>query len=239
MLGILALVGLGVGLTALLLSDGDDDDAAVATGPRFTSGDDVYGTHTRVIHRGDDVQSFPEPDDAIPDGDTLVRGDDLEQGNDTVAGGAGDDAISDNFGANLINGQQGDVFIVSVDDARDLGIADTVKGGFGQDTLIVDEGDLVTTCAGADQVLIETYSGVVDGYDLITITDFIAGQDGLSVQGDAELLRPAPDGTSPVSLQELEDDGGTLVLINGIPIAHLLGVQGMSLGQIELRIDNQ
>lgn len=328
MLGILALVGLGVGLTALMLNDDDDDSEAVPSGPRVTSedddfvfdqgfrpgisaglddlvaegeitraeadailgdvefvsgpqhldtragddvvvllegnnrietadgddmvlsgagadsvnlgaGDDVYGTDTRVIHRGDDVQSFPEPDDAIPLGDTLVRGDDLERGDDTIAGGTGNDAISDNFGANLINGQQGDDFIVSVDDTRDLGTADTVKGGFGQDTLVADAGDVITTGDGADQVVIETYSGVADGYDLITITDFIAGQDALTVQGDADLLRPAPDGTSPISLQELEDDGGTLVLINGIPIAHLLGVQGMSPGQIELRIDNQ
>lgn len=328
MLGVLALVGLGVGLTALMLNDDDDDSEAVPPGPRVTtedddfvfdqgfrpgisaglddlvaegeitraeadeilgdidfvsgtqnldtragddevvllegnnrietgegddtvlsgagadnvnlgSGDDVYGTDTRVIHRDDDVQSFPEPDDAIPVGDTLVRGDDLEQGNDTVAGGAGDDAISDNFGANLINGQQGDDFIVTVDDARDMGTADTVKGGSGQDTLIVDEGDLVTTGAGADQVVIETYSGVVDGYDLITITDFIAGQDALSVQGDAELLRPGSNGTSPVSLQEPDDESGTLVLINGIPVAHLLGVQGLSPSQIEVRIDNR
>lgn len=328
MLGILALVGLGVGLTALLLNDGDDEDAAVAAGPRITtddddlvfdqgfrpgisegladlvaegeitqaeadailgdidfvsgaqnldtragddvvlllqgdnrietsdgddmvlsgtgadnvnlgSGDDVYGTDTRVIHRDDDEQSFPDPEDAISVGDAPVRGDDLEQGNDTVAGGAGDDAISDNFGANLINGQQGDDFIVTVDDARDMGTADTVKGGSGQDTLIVDEGDLVTTGAGADQVVIETYSGVVDGYDLITITDFIAGQDALSVQGDAELLRPGSNGTSPVSLQEPDDESGTLVLINGIPVAHLLGVQGLSPSQIEVRIDNR
>ena len=328
MLGVLALVGLGVGLTALMLNDDDDDSEAVPSGPRVStedddfvfdqgfrpgisaglddlvaegeitraeadeilgdidfvsgtqnldtragddevvllegnnrietgegddtvlsgagadnvnlgSGDDVYGTDTRVIHRDDDVQSFPEPDDAIPVGDTLVRGDVLEQGNDTIAGGTGDDAISDNFGRNLINGQQGDDFIISVDDARDQGTADTVRGGFGQDTLVVDQGDHVTTGDGADQVVIETYNGVVDGYDLITITDFIAGQDALTVQGDADLLRPAPDGTSPVSLQELEDDGGTLVLINGIPIAHLLGAQGMSPGQIELRIDNQ
>ncbi|MCV2889648.1 calcium-binding protein [Ruegeria aquimaris] len=328
MLGILALVGLGVGLTALMLNDDDDDSEAVPSGPRVTtedddfvfdqefrpgisvglddlvaegeitraeadeilgdidfvsgtqnldtragddgvvllegnnrietgegddtvlsgagadnvnlgSGDDVYGTDTRVIHRDDDVQSFPEPDDAIPVGDTLVRGDDLEQGNDTIAGGTGDDAISDNFGRNLINGQQGDDFIISVDDASDQGTADTVRGGVGQDILVVDQGDHVTTGDGADQVVIETYNGVVDGYDLITITDFIAGQDALTVQGNADLLRPAPDGTSPVSLQELEDDGGTLVLINGIPIAHLLGVQGMSPGQIELHIDNQ
>lgn len=221
--------------------EGDDTvlSGAGADNVNLGSGDDVYGTDTRVIHRGDDVQSFPEPDDAIPVGDTLVRGDDLEQGNDTIAGGTGDDAISDNFGRNLINGQQGDDFIVSVDDARDQGTADTVRGGFGQDILVVDQGDHVTTGDGADQVATETYNGVVDGYDLITITDFIAGQDALTVQGNADLLRPAPDGASPVSLQELEDDGGTLVLINGIPIAHLLGVQGMSPGQIELHIDNQ
>lgn len=225
------------------IETGDGDDMVLsgtgADNVNLGSGDDVYGTDTRVIHQDDDEQSFPDPEDAISVGDAPVRGDDLEQGNDTVAGGAGDDAISDNFGANLINGQQGDDFIISVDDARDQGTADTVRGGVGQDILVVDQGDHVTTGDGADQVVIETYNGVVDGHDLITITDFIAGQDALTVQGNADLLRPAPDGTAPVSLQELEDDGGTLVLINGIPIAHLLGVQGMSPGQIEVHIDNR
>ncbi|MCE8539289.1 hypothetical protein KBY27_17675 [Ruegeria pomeroyi] len=103
----------------------------------------------------------------------------------------------------------------------------------------MDKGDLVTTGVGADKVVSKTYSGVFDGYDLITITVFIAGQDGLSVQGDAELLRPGSNGTSPVSLHELGDHTGTLVLISGIPVAHLLGVQGLSPSQIEVRIDNR
>ncbi len=259
MLGILALVGLGVGLTALLLNNDDDDSEAVPSCPRVTSKDDDFVFDQRFrpgISAGlDDLVAEGEitrveADEILGDIDFVSgtqnldtrAGDDgvvLLEGNNRIETGEGDDAISDNFGANLINGQQRDDFIVSVDDARDQGTADTVRGGVGQDILVVDQGDHVTTGDGADQVVIETYNGVVDGYDLITITDFIAGQDALTVQGDADLLRPAPDGTSPVSLQELEDDGGTLVLINGIPIAHLLGVQGMSPGQIELRIDNQ
>ncbi|MCE8509594.1 hypothetical protein KBY28_14190 [Ruegeria pomeroyi] len=221
------------------IDTGEGDDTVLAgTGSDFVNlgaGDDVYGADTRVIYQVDDTKTFPDPDESLPVGGNAVRGDDLDRGDDTIAGGAGDDAISDNFGSNLINGQQGDDFIIAVDDRSDLGTADTVKGGIGRDTLVVDEGDLVTTGAGADQVILETYSGVADGYDMITVTDF-GERDLLVLQGRAELLRPGGPGTdSPISLQELPETG-TLVLVNGIPVANLAGAQGVSYSQLQMRI---
>jgi len=168
---------------------------------------------------------------SLPVGGNAVRDD------DTSASGAGDDANSDNFGSNLINGQQGDDFIVAVDDRSDLGKVDTVKGGVGRDTLVVDEGDLVTTRGGADQDILETYSGVADGYDVVTITDFDTARDVLTLQGEASLLRPGNGDETPVSVQELDDQTGTMVLINGIRVAHLIGAQGVSPDQIRVYIE--
>lgn len=53
-----------------------------------------------------------------------------------MIGGAGADFIADGYGANLIQGQQGDDFIVTID--QDGLSPDTVEAGFGNDMIFVD-----------------------------------------------------------------------------------------------------
>ncbi len=192
------------------------------------AGDDISGVDARAVESEDDFLSFPELEDSTslsgPDGEALIEG-----GDDRVFGGPGDDRISDSLGANFINGQQGDDVIVTVDVDSDQGTPDTVKGGFGFDTLIVDEGDRVETGRGFDTVTVDVFAGVEEGYDVVTITDFERGKDTLELEGgSALLLGPTPTEPgdlvgNPITVASLADGSGSVVSINGTPVVHVLG----------------
>ena len=214
--------------------DGDDFVTGGEGNDRVLLGDgnDVYGIDQRSAPLEDDILTFPV------DAGLFASEDLYEGGDDTVVGGEGADAISDSYGANLINGQQGDDFIISVD--QDGVSPDTVLGGHGNDILIVDQGDLVNTSRGADRVTVDLFAGVAEGYQVVTIEDFDPSQDRIELEGPVGLLRtPTPSNpddevVNPVSVTDLEDGSGAVICINDIPVVVVIGGQGMTVGNIRL-----
>ena len=219
-------VDAGAGNDLVLAGQGDD---------RVDLGDDndAYGTDFRSITTEDDILPFPsvDPDERVTEAD-------VEGGNDTINGGVGSDAISDSFGSNVINGQQGADFIVSVDDASDEGTADTVNGGFGFDMLVVDEGDVVSTGNGQDSVVVETYGGVEAGYNVVTVTDFETRKDALVLQGQPDLLSPGGGG-NPLTVEVSENGQDAIVLINNIPVVRVAGVPGLTADDVTIFVDSR
>ncbi len=207
------------------IAGGAGDDLVV-----LGDGEDVYGIDERSASLPDDILFFPV------DSGLFGSEEDYEGGDDTVVGGAGNDAISDSYGANEINGQQGDDFIISVD--QDGLTPDTVLGGHGDDILVVDQGDLVNTSLGADLVTVDLFAGVAAEYQVVTIDDFDPSQDRIELEGASELLRgPAPSGPddvveNPVTVTDLEDGSGAVISVNGIPVVVVIGGQGMTIGNV-------
>ncbi|MEP4197144.1 MAG: hypothetical protein ABJL99_16080 [Aliishimia sp.] len=223
----------GAGEDIVFAGSGDDE---VSLG----EDQDFYGSNARSVAVDDDIIDFPELGtlNGLSPEDTQAV---LEGGDDRIFGGTGDDLISDSFGSNFVNGNQGDDIIITVDAATDEGTPDTVKGGFGFDTLIVDEGDTVETGRGFDTVTVDVFAGVEDGYDVVTISDFEKGKDVLELEGDAGLIRtPAPDAPgdvveNPITVTPLADGSGSLVSINGIPVVRVVGPDDLTVDDIVLR----
>ena len=214
--------------------EGDDSVIGGAGDDRVWLGDgsDLYGYDERSAVGNDDIIPFPQ-DAAVFGADSIA-----EAGNDTVYGGAGHDFIADGFGSNFIQGQQGDDFIVTVD--QDALSPDTVQGGFGNDVIFVDEGDVVTLSQGLDRVTVDVFGGVTQDYQVVTITDFDPTRDTLELEGAASLLRtPTPTApgavvVNPVAIADLEDGSGAVVTINEIPVVLVVGGQGLTLANIRL-----
>ncbi len=218
----------------ILAGDGDD----YATGGEgddmvdLGAGDDAYGVDNRAAFLEDDILSFPY--------DAALYGseEEYEAGDDTITGGSGADVISDSYGANEINGQQGNDFIISVD--ADGLTPDTVKGGHGDDILLVDEGDTVATSIGADTVTVDLWAGVTKGYSVVTVEDFDPATDVIELEGSSGLLRtPVPEGPddvteNPITVADNSDGTGAIVYVSGVPVVLLIGGQGMTTANIAI-----
>lgn len=236
-------VATGEGDDAVFGSSGDDridtgtGDDSVLGGlgddlVRLGDGSDLYGFDERSATGVDDIIAFPQ------DGGGFGADSIAEGGDDTVIGGAGADFIADGYGANLVQGQQGDDFIVTVD--QDGFSPDTVEAGFGNDMIFVDEGDVVTVGNGLDRITVDLWNGVSSDYSVVTITDFDPSRDVLELEGSGSLLRtPTPSGpddvvTNPVTVEDLDDGTGAVVMINDIPVVLVMGGQGMTVSNIRL-----
>lgn len=201
------------------IADGGLGDDQVLLG----EGSDVYGVDWRSIDYPDDYQSFPN--DFAP----FASEADYEGGDDTVSGEGGNDFIADGYGANVLKGRGGADLLVAVD--QDGVTPDQVFAGSGDDEIFVDEGDFVTTGAGADDVTVEIHGSVEAGYQVVTISDFNPAEDRLEV---LERVGEYDDRsiTDPVTVEDLEDGTGALLSIGGVPVAVLIGGQGMTVEDI-------
>lgn len=92
-------------------------------------------------------------------------------GDDLLRGGAGNDLIADVRGSNTIHGDLGRDQLVSLDIEK--GQADKVFGGYGRDTILADDGDVVSGGAGTDSFEISVR---FDQPDAVQITDWEAGE---------------------------------------------------------------
>ncbi|QFT58692.1 hypothetical protein FIU94_07625 [Sulfitobacter sp. THAF37] len=238
----------GAGDDYVVTGDGADtvragagDDVVVGGGGNdlvsLGDGDDVYGSDVRTISLPDDVIGFPDSGFGIFGTDAALEG-----GDDTIMGGAGMDAISDSFGRNVVFGNQGQDFIVTVDEDGPGASPDTVDGGFGNDTLVVDQGDVVTGNQGRDLVTVDLFAGVSDDYAEITITDFQPGIDTLELEGSFGLLMPpSPTGpddvpVNPISVADLADGTAAIVSVNGIPVVRVMGGAGMTVADVRISV---
>ena len=135
---------------------GDDDDIVFAA----DGDDDVSGGagNDRVfLGAGDDVSGATTGDEA---------------GDDFIRGGSGDDDIADSLGANTVFGDLG-ADTISTLDAEGEATPDTADGGFGNDLMLADSGDVVTGGGGNDTFKLPIETGTEDP---VIITDYEDGE---------------------------------------------------------------
>lgn len=191
--------------------EGRDGDDAISAG----DGDDtVFGGNGDDSVAGDDNLQLGDGDD------TTLATATSDLGNDQIRGGAGADIITDNSGSNIIYGELGADTITTLDD---IGTAesDNVEGGFGNDTLIIDDGDIVS---GGDNS--DTFNVVFDELDddAVTITDFNVDEDALVItQSVASALV-----TDTLTTSNSEDQESTNVYFGDQLIAVLTGTPNVA-----------
>jgi Ca2+-binding RTX toxin-like protein len=137
------------------------------------------------------------------------------EGDDFIRGGDGRDILVDTLGSNTIYGDTGYDRMNSVDDADDLGTADTMYGGFGEDVMFADGGDVISGGGQEDRFnIIATATSAP-----ATITDYEAGE---------ELAIRDADGGYYISeriTSELTEDGeSTNLMLDGEVVLVLQGV---------------
>lgn len=212
-------VSAGVGNDTVVGGSGDDQielgsGADAATGG---AGDDVVD-----LGSGNDIYGSQAAELAL----SAALGN-TELGDDTVSGGSGDDQIIDLFGSNTLDGGAGNDVIDASDSTDEDGVtADRVSGGDGDDVFVVDQGDIVSTGLGNDdvRVLVGDEDGVDAGHELVTIEDFDPNADLLQLGGifDADDLR----------IETFEDGGGSTVFLNDIALVRVIGGQALTLADI-------
>lgn len=244
LLPILALLGLAY----FLDSSGDDDDGD--TDPvdppvepdvnymQFGAEDDISGgtdgDDAMYMGDGDDFATGGEGDDKIFFGDGQDKSVALNadgsfdnagmEGDDFIRGGDGRDILVDSLGSNIIYGDTGYDRMNSVDDADDLGTADTMYGGFGEDVLFGDSGDTLFGGGQDDKFQIV----VTDTANPAVIEDYQAGE---------EFALRDPDGgfyiTERITSALTEDGEDTNVMLDGDVVLVLKGVTEIEEGALK------
>jgi Ca2+-binding RTX toxin-like protein len=156
---------------------------------------------------------------------------DADLGDDTVFGGSGDDFIVDTLGSNVLDGGAGNDLFQSVDATAEDGVtADRVDGGDGDDTFLVDEGDIVMTGSGNDEVRVVVGDGLgeIAGSEVVTIEDFDPENDVLQLGGVFE--------TDDLRIDVFEDGSGTTVFWNDTALVRVIGGQALTLADIAIAV---
>lgn len=237
-LPILVLLGLGA-----LVFGGDDDADTTAGGtagssdsaddmddaPRnFQIFDDLdnatIGTDASdsfQMGAGDDTATGGAGDDRLflGAGNDESIADDLAEaeGDDLIRGGDGDDVITDTAGANRLFGDTGADTIDASDDPAEADAPDEVNGGFGADTLIVDDGDSVTGGAGLDMFRIAYATSDAP----VVITDYEANEP-IKIDVPEDLAGQTP------TLEAAENGTDSNIVIGDQTVAVLQGVTDLS-----------
>ena len=237
-------VDTGDGDDTVLGSEGDDT-ITTGAGSDYVVGD--AGDDTIELGDGDDIAGFALRADGTVSNLSVYT----EPGDDTIRGGAGNDQIVDYQGINTIEGNTGNDILSAVD--RELGgsvTPDFVFGGFGSDTISVDEGDTVNTGPGQDTVIVNlfNYEGNGPAPDPVTITDFSLVNDQVILEGPASLINTPPitdpeDNSvvpvtqliSPVRVTDLSDGSGANVFLEDVLILVVQGGAGLQASDIALR----
>ncbi len=188
-----------------------------------TTGSDVVDY--LFMNGGDDMASGGEGDDSIFFGAGQDQSVELNEdgsfdtagmeGNDRIRGGEGRDILVDALGSNTIYGDIGYDRINTVDDASSPDTPDTVFGGFGNDAIFADGGDVISGGEGEDRFQLLTDA---DGA-AVTVTDY--------EEGDTFLLRD-PDGNliirERITIGLSENGEDSTLLVDDEVVAVLQGV---------------
>ena len=223
---LLSLLGWGVVYSLAFNDDDDapakpEEDVTPENG---TSGDDFLdgndGDNRLFGNDGDDVMAGGEGNDSLfgGAGQDAVFG---EGGDDLLRGSADDDVIFGGKGEDTLRGDGGDDILQSVElideedfinDIRtaitedditpvyntdlEVGEADTLHGGFGNDSLFFGSNDEATGGGGKDEFIVGDW--MIPGEEAI-VTDYVRGIDTLLYQHDVTADTPV------VSFGETED----------------------------------
>ena len=217
----------GGGAAALFGGDGADRiDGSAGPGGFLDGGtgnDTLTGGAGNDTLEGGDHGYGQAGDDMIAGGagDDLIRG---GNGGDTLAGGDGNDVI-DHFGsANEREVAEHHEFAWHLD-----GGADSLSGGAGDDTLIIDGYD--TADGGPGQDLFWLYG---DGSGVAEILDFKVGEDFLRVSLDPQAQAP---GVAEVQVEPSADGLDGLVRVNGDLVAILRGAPGATASDVYAAVE--
>jgi Ca2+-binding RTX toxin-like protein len=202
--------------TAGVTADGSVEADVITGGSLDDELSGYYGDDTIYGDEGDDALRGGYGNDVLygGEGDDNLNG---NAGNDYLDGGAGDDRIDSGEGDNtLIGGEGADLLMATLgddvlngneDDGSSDDEIDRLIASFGDDTLMLGEGDIGTGGAGADAhyILADVDLGV-------TITDFDPAEDSIIVLHD-EADVPT------ITEQRIDATGVTVVLSTGVEIA--------------------
>jgi len=208
----------GGGSDTVVGSDGDDNILTGTENDQVTGG---LGDDVIQLEDGNDVYGRAISQSAGPAGspsfDLGGGAAALQGGDDWVRGGLGDDIIEDGYGSDRLAGNQDNDIINAVD--RDEGNPDHVLGGFGNDTLFVDEGDLVDTGRGVDRVFVNVEAGIASDYDPVTISEFTPLVDKVDLLGFD---------SSQVAVADSADGESAVISVGGVPVVIVIGGQGLN-----------
>ena len=137
------------------------------------------------------------------------------EGDDFIRGGAGRDILVDSLGSNTIYGDTGYDRMNSVDAEGDEDTSDTMYGGFGNDVLFADNGDVLSGGGQDDRFQIT----ITDDMDPVTVTDF--------ADGDTLFLRDPEGGfqiIERISTEVSESGEDTNVMLDGQLVMVMQGI---------------
>ncbi len=181
--------------------------------------DELFG------YGGDDALFGDAGDDNLIGGhgaDTLDGGD----GNDSLEGGEGNDVLFGGLGADTLMGNDGNDTLsgVVLDGAgQDTDLQDFINGGAGHDTLTLGSGDVGSGGTGSDSFILGDW---IAEDAAATIMDFDAAEDQILVQYDGADGEP--------ELTVTNDGGGSQILMDGVIVAELPTMVGLTVAQVSL-----
>ena len=226
----------------LLLALGGGDELKGYAGE-----DSLFGGDGRDMlwgDEGEDQLSGGEGDDLVAGqmGDDLLHG----GGGDTMHGGAGADTLYGQDGDDVLTGEESDDALIGGVGADDVaggagndiltgnlgfdggdGVADTINGQDGDDQIYLGAGDYGAGQSGADTFVLQD---IASGQPPAIITHFAPGEDSLVLIYDAA-VHPAP----VVTAESDSATGHATLLLDGVPMATVLGAAGLDPSQIEVR----
>ena len=162
---------------------------------------------------------------------------------DTISGGGGDDHILGGYGADVLRGDAGDDVINHLGRAEEQtgqerhefawhidNDADSLAGGAGNDTLIMDRADSATGGDGMDTFWV--YFDGASGSGAADIGDFTTGEDFLRVTLNPDLNH----GDLAVDVMPSDDGADGLVTVNGETVAILRGAPDATVDDVYVEI---
>lgn len=214
----------GAGDDMVLGGAGDDQ-------VRLGDGNDTYGLETPGSEGGAELTAPQNMPQQLADYIAVLQTSDA--GNDSVWGGKGNDVLRDGRGINRLAGNEGNdlINVVDIDEVT----PDMAVGGWGNDHLIVDQGDVAWGGQGADLIEMVFPKRLEAGFKPIKIADFERGVDRIELNGVAASLSHVDKAALPETLYKIEDlaDGsGSMILVNGIPVVHVVGGQGLKVSDL-------
>lgn len=215
-----------------------DDDLYGEDGNDVVTGDlgDDYislGLGKDTAH-GSDINKLFNDDtfyDALAglDGDALAES--TVAGNDHILAGDGQDEVIDLHGANVINGNAGEDYLVSVDAAGTEQAADIVNGGKDNDEIVADDGDIVSGDDGID--LVSIFVDEIDD-EAVTLTDWEDGEE-IHITMTSDLFGE-DDSADPI-IEAIDGENALSITVNGQQVMIVEGVSDPSLVEPFVMVD--
>ncbi len=166
--------------------------------------------------------------------DALIGGEAADRlhggaGEDALQGGHGNDRAMGDAGSDVVDGNAGNDTLWGDRFGHDDGEVDFLNGGAGDDVLHAGAGYYVTGGAGADSFELATFE---PDDPVVQISDFNPDEDTLLITYD-----PAGQPEPEVSVVSEDGSPDAMVLLNGVPVAHVVGGAGMTAAEVRLQAE--